>query len=141
MPSNHTVTFALILCNSQLKRMLRFNFKSRDPKFRIETPSRVIHVLKTPVSEETSACQKLLIRRAVMRCVHRYGTSPPQDVGVGFTPTSQTNYVVTISCTTVLGTAAYHPTGGTTLFSCHAPGLLPSRCARPCSFIHVSLTW
>ena len=82
MPSNHTVTFALILCNSQLKRMLRFNFKSRDPKFRIETPSRVIHVLKTPVSEETSAMQRLQIRSATMRCVMRCGISPPQNVGV-----------------------------------------------------------
>jgi hypothetical protein len=61
--------------------VLRFEFKGRDPKIRIETPSRVIHVLKTPVSHEITAMQKIQIRSAVMRVIKRYGTSPPQNVG------------------------------------------------------------
>ena len=64
-----------------LTLVLRFEFKGRDPKIRIDTPSRVIHVLKTPVSHEITAMQKIQIRSAVMRVIKRYGTSPPQNVG------------------------------------------------------------
>jgi hypothetical protein len=105
--------------------MFSFNFRGRQPKFRIETPSRVIPVLKTPVSEETSAMQKKLISYAVTRIVHRYGTSPPQIVGVGFMSTSQINYVFTFLRATVLGTAAYHPTRATTLWLFYERGVFP----------------
>jgi hypothetical protein len=63
---------------------LRFEFKGKDPKFRIETPSRVIHSLKTPVSQEITGMQKLQIKSAILRVVKRFGTSPPPHVSVLF---------------------------------------------------------
>jgi hypothetical protein len=63
---------------------LRFEFKGKDPKFRIETPSRVIHSLKTPVSQEITGMQKLQIKSAILRVVKRFGTSPPPHVRVPF---------------------------------------------------------
>ena len=60
----------------------RFEFKGKDPKFRIETPSRVIHSLKTPVSQEISGMQKIQIKSALVRVVKRFGVSPPQKVRV-----------------------------------------------------------
>ena len=59
---------------------IRFDFKGKEPKFRIETPSRVIHVLKTPVSVESSEMEKLQIRSGTMRVVKRLGTTPPPKV-------------------------------------------------------------
>ena len=62
----------------------RFEFKGKDPRFRIETPSRVIHSLKTPVSQEITGMQKMQIKSAILRVVKRYGTSPPPHVSFFF---------------------------------------------------------
>jgi hypothetical protein len=105
--------------------MFSFNFRGRVPKIRIETSSRVIPVLKTPVSEETSAMQKERIRSAVTRIVHRDRITPPQNVGVGFMSTNQINYVFTFLRATVLGTAAFHPTRATTVWSFYESGVFP----------------
>ena len=66
----------------RLTCLRRFEFKGKDPKFRIETPSRVIHSLKTPVSQEISGLQKIQIKSALIRVVKRFGVSPPQKVRV-----------------------------------------------------------
>jgi hypothetical protein len=72
--------------------MFRFEFsKGKDPKFRIETPSRVIHKLKTGVTQEITATQKVQVKSAIVRIIKRYGTSPPQNVSVGSMPSSQLN--------------------------------------------------
>ena len=63
-----------------ITRAARFEFKGKDPKFRIETPSRVIHSLKTSVTQEITGMQKQQMQSAVMRVIKRFGTSPPQNV-------------------------------------------------------------
>jgi len=57
----------------------KFEFKGKDPKFRIETPSRVIHSLKTSVTQEISGMQKQQMQGAIIRVIKRFGTSPPQN--------------------------------------------------------------
>jgi hypothetical protein len=66
--------------NCALIHAIRFDFKGKEPKFRIETPSRVIHVLKTAVSVESSELEKIQIRSGMMRVVKRLGTAPPPRV-------------------------------------------------------------
>ena len=63
-------------------RVARFEFKGKDPKFRIETPSRVIHSLKTSVTQEITGMQKQQMQGAVIRVIKRFGTSPPQNVRI-----------------------------------------------------------
>ena len=59
--------------------MFSFDFKGKDPKFRIETPWRVIHKLKTGVSQEITDNQKQAIKSAIVRIIKRSGTSPPRN--------------------------------------------------------------
>jgi len=63
-------------------RVARFEFKGKDPKFRIETPSRVIHSLKTSVTQEITGMQKQQMQGAIIRVIKRFGTSPPQNVRI-----------------------------------------------------------
>jgi hypothetical protein len=65
-----------------ITRAARFEFKGKDPKFRIETPSRVIHSLKTSVTQEISGMQKQQMQGAIIRVIKRFGTSPPQNVSI-----------------------------------------------------------
>jgi hypothetical protein len=78
MPHTAGMRFVLFL----IARVVRFEFKGRDPKFRIETPSRVIHSLKTSVTQEISGMQKQQMQGAVIRVIKRFGTSPPQNVSI-----------------------------------------------------------
>ena len=111
--------------------MFRFEFKGKEPKFRIETPSKIIHVLKTPVSQETSGMQKVQIRSAIMRIIKRYGTSPPQNVSVGSMPSSRLiNDLLILLRTTLLGAVSGRQTRATTLVSPRESGMLPSSFAR-----------
>jgi hypothetical protein len=58
--------------------MFSFDFKGKEPKFRIETPWRVIHKLKTGVSQEITDNQKQAIKTAIVQIIKRSGTSPPR---------------------------------------------------------------
>jgi hypothetical protein len=104
--------------------VFRFEFKGKEPKFRIETPSKVIHVLKTPVSQETSGMQKVQIRSAIMRIIKRYGTSPPQNVSVVPMPNSRfINVLLIFLRTTLLGTVPDRQTRTATLVSTQQSGM------------------
>jgi hypothetical protein len=63
-----------------LSRPVRFEIKSKDPRFRIETPSRIIHSLRTPVSLEISDMHRALIRQNIVLQVKKSGISAPPTV-------------------------------------------------------------